>query len=270
MAMAARQTGIPLLMQFADVEFHQLGGNLTDRGPVPCVANSHFTATKYRAVFDLMPSVIYPFVDAEKYNYDINVPCTNVTFINPHPKKGRDIAVEIARQCPEIPFAFVESWPLSADERSELFGKINGIPNISFKPPQADMRKVYGDCKILLAPSVWEEAYGRVVTEAQISGIPVVASTRGGLPEAVGPGGVLLDPDQPIADWIAAIRKLWRDGSYYSRLSAAARSHAARPEMNFKYQLDAFERAMSEAANRTGTGLIRHVAKGETPGEVMR
>lgn len=86
----------------------------------------------------------------------------------------------------------------------------------------------------------------------------------------MGPGGVLLDPDQPIADWIAAIRKLWRDGSYYSRLSAAARSHAARPEMNFKYQLDAFERAMSEAANRTGTGLIRHVAKGETPGEVMR
>ena len=39
---------------------------------------------------------------------------------------------------------------------------------------RGDMRSVYAKCRILLAPSVWEEAYGRVVTEAQISGIPVV------------------------------------------------------------------------------------------------
>jgi glycosyltransferase involved in cell wall biosynthesis len=255
MALAARQTGIPLLMQFADVEFDQLGGNLKELGPVPCVANSQFTAGKYRDAFALKPTVIYPFVDAAKYK--INTTRQNITLINPHPKKGRDVAIEIALQCPEIPFRFVESWPLSPEERSELMSKIGGIPNIALSPPQAEMRKVYGDCKILLAPSMWEEAYGRVVTEAQISGIPVVASTRGGLPEAVGPGGVVLDPDQPIADWVAVVRKLWRDDSYYNALSAAAQIHAVRPELVFDHQLEAFEQAMREAASRPGFGEHR-------------
>jgi glycosyltransferase involved in cell wall biosynthesis len=127
------------------------------------------------------------------------------------------------------------------------------LPNVTFVPPQSDMRKVYAECKILLAPSVWEEAYGRVATEAQISGIPVVASARGGLPEAVGPGGVLLDPDQPIADWVAAVRKLWSDQDYYSALSAAATAHAARPEISFEHQVDAFERAMLDAAGYTSS-----------------
>ena len=36
--------------------------------------------------------------------------------------------------------------------------------------------------------------FGRIAVEPQFSGIPVVASDRGGLPEAVGPGGVLIDP----------------------------------------------------------------------------
>jgi glycosyltransferase involved in cell wall biosynthesis len=247
MALAARKTNTPILMLLQDVEFREHGGAFEELGQVPCVANSNFTATKYRNAFGVSPSVIYPFIDAAKYKTDTSR--TNITFINPHPVKGRDIAIEIARQCPEIPFAFVESWPLSPDFRSELFARIKGIPNITFKPTQIEMRNIYGDCKILLAPSVWEEAYGRVVTEAQVSGIPVVASTKGGLPEAVGAGGVLLDPNQPISDWIAAVLKLWRDDGYYGALSAAARAHATMPELSFDYQIDAFEHAMRGAVS---------------------
>jgi len=237
-------------MLLQDVEFRNHGGAFEDLGQIPCVANSNFTATKYRDAFGVLPGVIYPFIDTARYKTDTSR--TNITFVNPHPAKGRDIAIEIARQCPEIPFSFVESWPLSPDARSELFARTKAISNITFKPTQTEMRKIYCDCKVLLAPSVWEEAYGRVVIEAQVSGIPVVASAKGGLPEAVGPGGVLLDPDQPISDWIATVRKLWRDDGYYTTLSAAARAHVTRPELSFDYQIDAFEHAMRRAASPTG------------------
>ena len=93
------------------------------------------------------------------------------------------------------------------------------------------MRQFYATARLLLAPSVWEEAYGRVVPEAQISGIPVLASDRGGLPQAVGPGGILIDAHAPDADWLAAFDRMWDDDAEYSRLSGLAREHAEREEM---------------------------------------
>lgn len=246
MALAVRQTGISLLMHFADVEFHELGGDLRDLGRIPCVANSHFTAAKYRSAYGVNPDVIYHIISPSQYR----TPTTkaNVTFINPHPKKGRDIAIAIAQQCPEIPFTFLETWPLESAERQELSQKLASLPNVSFCGPQKDMRQVYAQCRILLVPSIWEEAYGRVATEAQINGIPVIGSTRGGLPEAIGPGGIVLDPNQPIADWAAAVRKLWQDQRYYNKLSAAALSHSQRPEITFPSQIETWERVLSAAA----------------------
>jgi len=48
------------------------------------------------------------------------------------------------------------------------------------------MRAAYGRSRLLLAPSRWVESWGRVASEAQISGLPVIATKSGGLPEAVG------------------------------------------------------------------------------------
>jgi glycosyltransferase involved in cell wall biosynthesis len=112
------------------------------------------------------------------------------------------------------------------------------------------MRKVYGKCKILLAPSLWEEAYGRVATEAQFSGIPVVASNRGGLPEAVGPGGILIAPDGAIGDWVSAIRELWHNDALYRKISAAATAYSHRPEMSYPFLLDAMEQCFLASCNQ--------------------
>jgi len=248
MAMAAKRTQTPVLMRLHDVEFHQHGGKFEDLGNIPCVANSRFTSERYRNAFGVNPGVIYPCFSAEKYRSKTTR--ENVTFINPHPYKGRDIALSLARLCPEIPFVFVESWRLSDQHRQQLNENLATLPNATLMRPQRDMRKVYERCKILLAPSMWEEAYGRVVTEAQLSGIPAIASTRGGLPEAVGTGGILLDPAQPITDWAAIIRKLWRDESEYAELSNAASTYAERPELSPAFQGDAWEEAMRECLSR--------------------
>ncbi len=242
MAMAAKQAGIPILMRLLNVERHLHGGRFEDLGDVPCVANSRFTANIYHNAYGVNPTVIYPSISPEKYK--VRSSRENVTFINPDLSKGCDIALGVASLCPDIPFTFVESWQLSPAYRRELTDKLATLHNVTLLPPQDDMHKVYGKCKILLAPSIYEEAYGRVATEAQFSGIPVVASRRGGLPEAVGPGGIILDTERTIADWAAALRDLWWDHRLYTEISAAAVTYANREEMSFDYQVDAWERAM--------------------------
>jgi glycosyltransferase involved in cell wall biosynthesis len=245
MALAARSTGRPILMQLQDVEFSKHDGEFGRLGNVPCVANSRFTAAKYRRAYGVDPAVIYPFVALEKYR--THTTRENVTFVNPVTEKGRDIAIEIAGRCPHIPFAFVEAWPLSPEQRSELMQRTSSTPNVTLFTPRNEMRTIYGKAKILLAPSIWEEGYGRIATEAQASGIPVIASTRGGLPEAVGAGGILIDPDGPIEDWIAAVDKLWRDDQCYAELSKIAVAYANRDENSIPYKIDLWERALREA-----------------------
>ena len=251
MALAARRTGRPFLVQLQDVEFKQHGGPFEELGKVACIANSRFTAEKYNAAYGVEPTVIPPFVDAAKYKTASTR--ENVTFINPHPYKGRDIAVEIARRCPDIPFVFVQSWPLSHDHRAELEAMIAPLSNVTLLPARNDMRSIYGKCRILLVPSLWEEAYGRVAVEAEINGIPVVASNRGGLPEAVGGGGILVNPESPISEWVSAVRELWDNERTYDALSAAALVHAAGPELVHANQIKTFEHTLTKTI---GTGVV--------------
>ncbi len=240
MALAAKSTGIPLLLQLQDVEFSQHDGPFDLIASFPCIANSQFTATKYQQSFGVKPAVIHSFIDPSFYK----TPTTreNVTFINPVAQKGRELAIAIAERCPHIPFTFVEGWPLP--DRQELQNRLAKLSNVTFLKPQNDMRKVYSKCRILLAPSIWEEAYGRVVTEAQISGIPVIASNRGGLPEAVGDGGIVLSPEQPVDDWVKALCGLWSNQEKYDELSQAALRYANRPMMQKDYQVQQWEKAI--------------------------
>ena len=234
MAAAALHTGIPVMIQLQDVDFTNHGGPFETLGSIACVANSHFTAARYRQVYGVDPAVIFPFVALA--DYVVETSRENVTFINPDEKKGLSIAIEVARLCPAIPFSFIEAWPLTADERADLNRRLRPLPNVTLLPARKDMRSVYEKCRILLAPSVWEEGFGRVATEAQVSGIPVIGSDRGGLPEAIGPGGVILPAEAPAAAWAHAVQRLWDDQQHWRALSEKAVLHASRPEMSVRHK----------------------------------
>ncbi len=241
--------GVPVVLYFRHVEFEDIGGDPSTLSNAHYIANSQFTARKYHEEFGISTTVIPPLVQRDSYITETTR--ENVTFINPYPAKGRDIAFAIAERCPDIPFAVCESWGIHPELRAWLDERLARLPNVALRPRTDDMKSIYRKAKILLAPSVWEEAWGRVATEAQFSGIPVVGSRQGGLPEAIGPGGTVLAINAPIGDWVAAIRRLWDDPTHYARLSAAALAHSDRLEVDPVYQIEKLIGVL-EAARSSG------------------
>ena len=240
--------GIPLVVYLRNVEFHELGGDLRELRSATYIANSQFTARTYKEKFGVESIVIPPTIDAEEYRTTSNG--EYVTFINPYNEKGFERAVEIARECPEIPFLFVESWLLDERRRDEIAKEILPLNNVRLESRTSDMKTVYGSTRILLAPSKWEEAWGRVASEAHCSSIPVVGSNRGGLPEAIGDGGIVLDYDAPLEDWTKAIKKLWDNSDAYKRLSNAAFNFSKRPQMNPEKQLSMLTEIIIKASKK--------------------
>lgn len=270
-ARALLAAGIPTIVYFRDVEFDTLAGDPRDLHGALFIANSHFTAQRYRDAFGLDCTVVPPLFDANRYRAP-RAEDACVTFVNPSPAKGRDLAFEIAALCPEIPFQFLESWPLEASEREAVETRCRGT-NITFVPCTDDMRGIFARTRILLAPSQWEEAWGRVATEAQFSGIPVLASDIGGLPEAVGPGGILLAPDAPADEWARVLTRLWSDGALHEEMSRSALSHAGRPELDPDHQaaqLLRLFREAAEAAASAGDGPADGVSAGTRPKSKVR
>ncbi|ASY59429.1 MULTISPECIES: glycosyltransferase [Sinorhizobium] len=243
---ALQAHNVPLVIYLRNVEFHELAGDLRELTSAYYIANSEFTARAYKQKFGIDSVVIPPTINPETYT--TRTTGEYVTFINPYKEKGFELAVRIAEHCPDIPFLFVESWKLSDDHRAEIEKIIAPLKNVRLESRTSDMKTVYGRTKILLAPSKWEEAWGRVASEAHCSGIPVVGSRRGGLPEAIGEGGIVLDYDAPLEDWTGAIRRLWSDDKEYQRLSQAASAFAKRPLMQPDRQFAAFLELLERAA----------------------
>jgi glycosyltransferase involved in cell wall biosynthesis len=242
---ALEAVNVPLVVYLRNVEFHELAGDLRSLRTARYIANSEFTARTYKAKFGIESVVIPPTIDPRAYSTTTTKEC--VTFINPYPEKGFELAIEIARRCPDIPFLFVESWKLSDDHRAKIEKAIEPFKNIRLENRTSDMKTVYRRTKILLAPSKWEEAWGRVASEAHCSGIPVVGSRRGGLPEAIGDGGIVLDYDTPVEEWAKTISRLWWDKQEYHKLSAAARVFSTRPQLDPGNQFASFMTVLETA-----------------------
>ena len=89
--------------------------------------------------------------------------------------------------------------------------------------------------------------------EAQFSGIPVVASRVGGLPEAVGPGGLLINPEAPVSEWVQSVRRLWTDQAYWKELSQAALHYSRRDVLDPDHQIREITEVLSACLGQSAT-----------------
>lgn len=179
-----------------------------------------------------------------------------VTMINPSPPKGGlffiNLAAQAALVAPKIKFRAVESrW--RKENWVELGAPSHFLDRIDWYPHTSDIVKVYEETSILLVPSLWEEASGRVIVEGLLSGLPVLAMRNGGITEQLGKGGQLFDlpkqlskdylaPPQKIdlQKWIEVIKNLHDNDVYYANAVKSALHESKRVST---------ERRMSEAVS---------------------
>lgn len=88
------------------------------------------------------------------------------------------------------------------------------------------MPALYHEVDVLVLPSLtrpnWKEQFGRVLVEAMASGVPVIGSDSGAIPDVIGGAGVIVPEDDPAA-LADALRRVRDDAALYAHLAAAGR-----------------------------------------------
>jgi glycosyltransferase involved in cell wall biosynthesis len=121
--------------------------------------------------------------------------------------------------------------------------------------------------RLMVVPSRWPEPFGIVALEGMASGCVVIGTDLGGLPEAIGPGGVIVPAANPkaIAD---AVRVLLADDELCVRYRRAGAGFAARhaPRDVARDYIEVLGRAarrQRRGGDAQATGIRRLPADGE-------
>jgi UDP-glucose:(glucosyl)LPS alpha-1,2-glucosyltransferase len=101
-----------------------------------------------------------------------------------------------------------------------------GITMTGFMENDAALRAM-AQAAIVVVPSRWVEPFARVVLEALACGAALIASPRGGIPEAAGDAALYVDPSEPVA-LAEAICRVALDDELRADLQARALMQAAR------------------------------------------
>ena len=166
-----------------------------------------------------------------------------VTMGNPCAVKGIDIFLGLADAFPHIAFAAVPTWGTNERDRAALAARTN----VRVLDPVDCMDDLLRRTRVLLVPSLWAEARSRIVLEAMLRGVPVIAADIGGIPEAKMGVPYLLPvnpivkyrpavdeqmvpvaevPPQDLAPWRDALHRLLTDRNHYADIARASRTAA--------------------------------------------
>jgi glycosyltransferase involved in cell wall biosynthesis len=128
--------------------------------------------------------------------------------------------------------------------RAETLRRLAGGPQrLRVASEVTDLDPEYRRAQLFLFPSVYE-GFGFPPLEAMSRAVPVLASRASCLPEVVGDGGTLLDPDDDRA-WRDEILRLASDPAAYREASrrALARARTFSPDRTVRELLAAYEAA---------------------------
>ncbi|AIF69973.1 glycosyl transferase [Palaeococcus pacificus DY20341] len=131
-----------------------------------------------------------------------------------------------------LPFLKAQAKFLGIDKRVRFLGYV----------PSNELPKLFGMADIFVLPSVTAEAFGIVILEAMASGVPVVATNVGGIPEIVreSQSGLLVPPSNETA-LKDAIEALLADKELRNKLGKNGRRAVER-----RYSWDVVSREVEE------------------------
>jgi glycosyltransferase involved in cell wall biosynthesis len=209
---------------------------------------SQFLTDIYRAKVGLRSTPLEPPIDWST----VEAPMESrafVTFVHPSVHKGlflfARLAAMLGSRRPDIPILVVQSGNTAGSLNSIDGVDFAAYPHIMAAPAVPTPADYFALTRVLLAPSVWEEPFGRVAAEAMINGIPPLVGNRGALPHVIGGdfsegggGRVLPIPDwmtdrstrlpseQEIEPWYEAVTSVWDSSALYQEMAARARQIA--------------------------------------------
>ncbi len=175
-------------------------------------------------------------VDLEKFKYqeparkhkdEFNVGIIGrITPIKGHMHFFKAMA-KVSRQVPKLKIWVVGDAPASKEaykEQVQVLAKRLGLWHCTqFLGTQRDIPAILGNLDLLILPTVTQEAFGRVIIEAQAKGVPVVATKVGGIIDIIDDGvtGLLVPPADAAAIADAAM-EIFKDQQLAKNISLAA------------------------------------------------
>jgi glycosyltransferase involved in cell wall biosynthesis len=259
----ARLAGIPVVFYLVNPGYKH---KETFREVSVIVTDTEATARLYKERHNFHCHAVGKFIDPNLVKFDQRAPEQFITFINPSFEKGVNVFMPLAKlaakEAPEIKFLVVQSRGRWGVAMQALKFQPSDFPNVTVIGHQRNMKPVYAATKALLLPSTWHESGARVIAEALINEIPVLASRTGGSEELVGEGGAIFDlpenvreqRDKPASEevvrpWLEEIKRIWNDPQYYGQLVDKVRSEAVQHDLT--HNTDRFLAAVEPAVRRS-------------------
>jgi hypothetical protein len=162
------------------------------------IANSNFIAEKFYAKWGVfVDRVEYPNVS--KPNLDIYKPGKSsvILFVGDNEHKGLSVFNHLAKKLPNHKFVCYS--------RSSSTKTVSN--NVTIKPWSHSFSKDLIQCKLLIVPSQWTEAYGRVSRERYLTGGGLLVSQVGGLTETVNYNKhMLVEKYKSKSEWLKRVK----------------------------------------------------------------
>lgn len=190
---------------------------LANRFAAQIIANSHATQTAFIAAGGRAEktTVVYNGFDSTVYQLDASATPIRQQldlenrFVVGHfsrlsPWKGQHVLIEALKHCPEEVVAVFVGDALFGEQEyvEQLQQQIKQQElqhRVRFLGFRSDIPQLMATCDLVAHTSIAPEPFGRVIVEAMLSGIPIVAAAAGGAIELVEPGktGWLVPPADP-------------------------------------------------------------------------
>ena len=124
---------------------------------------------------------------------------------------------------------------------------------------------VYASSTIVVMPSVFVEAFGKVGPEALSTGRPVIASDSGGIREWLQPGknGLLVDPGD-VSQLREAMLSLLTDRDTLASMASYAPGSVS--DLSIEVHAERFERLLQDVVARSSSGLTAQLRSGPSVG----
>lgn len=162
--------------------------------------------------------IIYPS-SSTKDNYIETNAYENeyVTMVNIHKHKGGELFLYLIENCLNISFLGIKTEYGS----EELDAKIENAINIRNSTNDkhcvllnrvSDMKEIYKKTRILLASSLVDETFCKVVNEAMLNSIPIITTGQGNIKYLVGDAAPIINIENK-EEWLEQINKIYFDES---------------------------------------------------------